>query len=68
MQRARAPTEHQARTIKTMHRDRFTQASAAAYLGVPLSTIKIWYRRFGLAPLSRSEGAARGRADAKALR
>jgi hypothetical protein len=42
-----------------------TQVAIADVLNIPRTRIRIWYRRMGLASLSRLEGHMRGRSDAR---
>jgi hypothetical protein len=63
---APTPTSSQSATLSRMYRERRTQVEIACELGVPRSTVRIWYQRFGLTALPRAEGAAIGRSRAQA--
>jgi hypothetical protein len=55
------PTPRERQIVLAMAASDCSQVAIADVLNVPRTRIGIWYRRMGLAPLSRLEGHMRGR-------
>jgi hypothetical protein len=59
------PTPRERQIVLAMAASDCTQVAIADVLNIPRTRIRIWYRRMGLASLSRLEGHMRGRSDAR---